>query len=77
MARRVEVIESTVGEVTAELMRRGIPPQEHVIITVEIDQELIPGRKESRVRVVAAGLTDDDIDRLIEKAREEVQPYLG
>ncbi len=77
MARRVEVIESTAGEVTAELMRRGIPPQEHVTITVEIGQELIPGRKESRVRVVAAGLTDDDIDRLIEEACEEVQPYLG
>jgi hypothetical protein len=33
---------------------------------LEPDQELIPGRKESRARVVAAGLTDDDIDRLME-----------
>jgi len=76
MARQVEVIESTAGEVTAELIRRGIPPQERVTITFEPDQELIPGRKEARARVVAAGLTDDDIDRLIEGAREEVQPYL-
>ena len=76
MARRVEVIESTAGEVTAELIRRGIPLQERVTITLEPDQELIPGRKEARARVVAAGLTDDDIDRLIEGAREAVQPYL-
>jgi hypothetical protein len=27
--------------------------------------ELIPGRRVSRVRVIAAGLTDDDIERLI------------
>ncbi len=76
MARQVEVIESTAGEVTAELIRRGIPLQERVTITLEPDQELIPGRKEARARVVAAGLTDDDIDRLIEGAREAVQPYL-
>jgi len=29
-------------------------------------------RKESRARVVAAGMTDKDIERLIEEARDEV-----
>lgn len=70
-----QTIESTAGEVTAELMRRGIPPQERVTITLEPDRELIPGRKETRARVVAAGLADDAIDRLIEEAREDV--HLG
>jgi hypothetical protein len=36
---------------------------------------LIPGRRETRV--VAAGLTDEDIDRLIDDARTEAQPLLG
>jgi len=27
--------------------------------------------------VIAAGLTDDDIDRLIDEARTEAQPLLG
>jgi hypothetical protein len=38
---------------------------------------LFPGRRESRRLVIAAGLTDEDIDRLIEQAREEVAPRLG
>lgn len=68
-----QTIESTAGEVTAELMRRGIPPHERVTITLEPDRELIPGRQETRARVVAAGLTDDVLDRLIETAREDVR----
>jgi ribosomal protein L12E/L44/L45/RPP1/RPP2 len=38
---------------------------------------LIPGRRESRARVVAAGLSDDDIDRLIKDAQHAVEPRLG
>ena len=72
-----QTFESTAGEVTAELLRRGLSPQERVTITLEPDQELIPGRKESRARVVAAGLTDDDIDRLIKQAQKEVEPRAG
>lgn len=78
MGRQVEVNESTAGQVAAELMRRGIRPQDRVTITIESEQDsLFLGRKESRVRVVAAGLTDEDVERLIEDAREEVQPHLG
>jgi hypothetical protein len=43
-----------------------------VTITIEPD-ELIPGRRASRTRVIAAGLTDDDIDHLIKQA-QEVEP---
>jgi hypothetical protein len=76
MASRSEVIETTVDQVAAELTRRGLDPQDRVTITIEPD-ELIPGRREARARVVAAGLTDADIDRLIDEARAEAQPHLG
>jgi ribosomal protein L12E/L44/L45/RPP1/RPP2 len=44
---------------------------------IATEQEWIPGRRESRARVVAAGLTDDDIDRLIKQAQQEVEPPPG
>ena len=75
MAAAPTVIEVTAGEVAAELKRQGISPDERVMLTIE--PELFPGRRESRKLVVAAGLTDADIDRLIEQAREEVAPRLG
>jgi hypothetical protein len=74
--RKSEVIETTVSEVAAELARRGLDPHDHVTITIEPD-ELIPGRRACRARVIAAGLTDGDIDRLIDEARTEAQPLLG
>jgi hypothetical protein len=75
VAQRAEVIETTVGEVAAELARRGLDSHDRVTITIEAD-ELIPGRREARLRVIAAGLTDDDIDRLIDEARTEAQPLI-
>lgn len=75
-ARKPEVIETTVDKVAAELVRRGLDPHDRVTITIEPD-ELIPGRREARARVIAAGLTDEDIDRLIDEARTEAQPMLG
>jgi hypothetical protein len=71
-----EVIETTVGKVAAELARRGLDPDDRITITIEAD-ELIPGRREARARVIAAGLTDDDIDRLIKQAQQEVEPRAG
>jgi hypothetical protein len=71
-----EVIKTTAANASAELVRRGIGPDEPVTITIDLEAELIPGRRESRARIVAAGLTDDDIDRMIDEARNEVQPLL-
>ena len=68
------VIETTVAEVTAELLRRGVAPDEAVSIIIEPVEGLALARRTSRVRVVAAGLTDPDIDRLIKQAPEEVEP---
>jgi hypothetical protein len=74
--RKSEVIETTVDKVAVELAQRGLDPHDRVTITIE-PHELIPGRREARARVVAAGLSDDDIDRLIDEARAEAQPHLG
>jgi hypothetical protein len=73
--RTGEVVETTVGEISAELARRGLDPHDRVTVTIDPD-ELIPGRREARARVIAAGLTDDDIDRLIKQAQKEVEPLL-
>jgi hypothetical protein len=75
MSQRTEVIETTVSEVAAELTRRGLDPRDRVTVTIQLD-ELIPGRREARLRVITAGLTDDDIDRLIDEARTEAQPLI-
>ena len=74
---RTEVIETTAKDVAAELARRGIGPDDRVTITINLEQELIPGRRESRARVIAAGLSDDDLDRLIKQAQKEVELLLG
>nr|WP_294508061.1 hypothetical protein [uncultured Rhodopila sp.] len=71
------MIEITAGEVAEKLRRRGISSDERVTLTIEPERELIPGRRESRARVVAAGLTDDDIDRLIKQAQQAIEPRLG
>lgn len=73
MAQRVEVIETTVGNVATELARRGLDPQDRVMVTIEPD-ELFPGRRAARARVIAAGLSDEDIDRLIKRAQQEIEP---
>jgi hypothetical protein len=76
MSSRAKVIETTVSKVADELASRGLDPDDRVTITIEPD-ELIPGRRATRARVIAAGLTDDDIDRLIKQAQKEVEPLLG
>ena len=76
MAHQGEVIETTVGEVAAELARRGLDPDDRILVTIQPPHELIPGRREARARVVAAGLSDHDIDRLIDEARNEAQPLI-
>lgn len=69
-------IETTAAEVSAELNRRGIGSDERVVIVIEPEADLVSGRRESRARVVALGLTDADIDRLIKQAQHEIEPNL-
>jgi hypothetical protein len=75
--RKGEVIETTVGEIAAELGRRGLDPQERVKVMIEPDDWLTRARRDSRRLVIAAGLSDGDIDRLIKEAQQDVEPKLG
>ncbi len=72
-----DIIETTVAEVTAELLRRGVGPDEPVSIVIEPVEGPALARRNSRVRVVDAGLADADIDRLIKQAQKEVEPNLA
>lgn len=71
-----EVIESTAGDVAAELARRGIAPTQRVVVSLVADDWLERARAFARPLVRAEGWSDDDIDRLIDAARDEVQPQL-
>ena len=72
-----EIIESTAGQVAAELARRGIDPACPVIVAVEPDDWIAQARRYARPRVEAEGLTDDEIDGLIKQAQRDVEPHLG
>jgi hypothetical protein len=67
----VEVIESTAGQVAAELSRRGIDPARLVTVIVEPEDWLTRGRRDSQPRIAAAGLSDSDVDAVIKEARRE------
>lgn len=56
------------------LKRLGVPKERMVTVIIEPDDWLTKARQESRSLVIAAGLSDDDIHRLINQARTEVQP---
>jgi len=75
--KEIEVIETTAGQIADVLQRLGVAKERMVTVMVEPDDWLTKARRESRHLVIAAGLNDDDIDRLIDQARSEVQPILG
>jgi hypothetical protein len=79
-ASEPQFIESTAGEVAAELARRGIAPQQRVTIAIAPNEPadwVAKARQFSRPRVIEAGWSDDDIDQLIKQAQKEVEPGLG
>ena len=71
-----QFIESTAGQVAADLARRGIAPDQRVTITITPDDWLEKARRFSRQKVIEAGWSDDDIDRLIKQAQREVEPLM-
>ncbi len=75
-----EFIESTAGQVAAELSRRGIAPEKRVTVTIEPDEPddwLTKTRRFARAKVRAEGWSDEDIDRIIKEERKAVQPQIG
>jgi hypothetical protein len=78
--KRPEFIESTAGQVAAELARRRVAPEQRVTITIEPDEPddwITKARKFARPKVIAEGWTDADIDRIVEEERKAVQTHLG
>ena len=71
--KEIEVFETTAGQVMDVLGRLGVAKERSVTVVIEPDDWLTRARQESRRLVIAAGLNDDDIGRLIEQARAEVQ----
>jgi hypothetical protein len=69
---QAEVIETTVGEVAADLARRGLDPPDRVTITIE-PKALRPGQPTSPARVGAPAPADDAIDSLVKQAQEDVE----
>ena len=68
--KEIEVFETTVGQITDVLKRLGVPQGAYgVTVMIEPDDWLTKARQESRPRVIAAGLSDDDIHRLIKRAQ--------
>ena len=76
MVIKPEFIESTAGQITAELTRRGISPDQRIMITIEPDDWIAEARKFARTQVIEEGWTDAEIDRLIDEERAAVQPHL-
>ena len=70
-------IESTAGEVMAELARLGVAPDQPVTIMIEPDDWLAEARRFARPRIIAEGLSDTDIDRLIDEERDAVRARPG
>ena len=75
--KEIDVIETTAGQIAGVLKRLGVAKERVITVMIEPDDWLTKARQESRRLVIAAGLSDDDIDRLIKRAQKEVEPRAG
>jgi hypothetical protein len=76
-SKEIEVFDTTAGQVTDVLKRLGVSDKRMVTVTIEPEDWLTRARRESRRLVIEAGLSDEDIDRMIKQAQHEVEPKLG
>jgi hypothetical protein len=75
--KEIELFETTAGQVTDVLERLGVANDRKVTVIIKPDNWLTKARRDSCRLVIAAGLSDDDIDRLIKQAQKEVEPRAG
>ena len=75
--RAIEIFETTAGQVSDVLERLGVPKDRVITVMVEPEDWLTKARQASRRLVIAAGFSDEDIDRMIKQARKEVEPPPG
>ena len=70
-----QTFNTTAGEIQNVLRQRGVLSTDPITVTITVDpisDLLMKARAECRPLVIAAGLSDDDIDALIKDARREV-----
>jgi len=72
-----QFIETTAGEIAAELARLGVAADQRVTVAVQPDDWLTEVRQVTRPRVMAEGWSDADIDRVIDEERDHLQQRLG
>jgi len=72
-----QFIETTAGEIAAELARPGGAADQRVTVAVQPDDGLTEIRQVTRPRVMAEGWSDADIDRVIDEERDHLQQRLG
>ncbi len=70
-------LETTAGQVTDVLKRLGVSQDRMITVRIEPENWLTKARQASRRLVIEAGLSDEDIDRMIKRAQKEVEPLLG
>jgi hypothetical protein len=75
--KEIEAFETTAGQVAELLKRLRVPEGRMVTVMIEPDDWLTKARQASRRLVIEAGLSDEDIDRLIKRAQREVEPRPG
>ncbi len=70
------IFEAKAGDVAAELARRGVAPQQRVRVIVDPAARFREACRQSRALAEAAGMTDEEIDRLIKDERRAVNEEL-
>jgi hypothetical protein len=75
--KEIEVFETTAGQVTDVLKRLGVSKDRMISVMIEPENWLTRARQASRRLVIEAGLSDEDIDRMIKQAQKEGEPQLG
>ncbi len=75
--KEIEAFDTTAGQVSDVLKRLGVNDERTITVMIEPEDGLTRARRESRRLVIAAGLSDDDIDRMIKQAQHDVEPNLG
>jgi hypothetical protein len=75
--KEIEVFETTAGQIGDVLERLSVAKERMVTVMIQPDGWLTKARHESRRLVIAAGLSDEDIDALIDPGAARTQQLLG
>ncbi len=70
---KLQTIKTTAGQIEAELQRRGINAAVPVTVIINPISELLwEARASVRPSILASGLSDEELDAVIDQARAEI-----